>query len=61
VRIEEIAAAKRRHGYRRMYLRLRREDCDVDRKRVYRLYRDAGPDAPVADLMVREENLRRVI
>ena len=42
VRIEEIAAAKRRYGYRRVYLRLRREGWEVNRKRVYRLYRDAG-------------------
>jgi transposase InsO family protein len=41
-RIEEIAAVKRRYGYRRVYLRLRREGWEVNRKRVYRLYRDAG-------------------
>lgn len=37
-----IAAIKRRYGYRRVYLRLRREGWAVNRKRVYRLYRDAG-------------------
>ena len=42
LRIEEIAAAKRRYGYRRVYLRLRREGWGVNRKRVYRLYREAG-------------------
>ena len=41
-RIEEIAALKRRYGYRRVYLRLRREGWKVNRKRVYRIYRDAG-------------------
>jgi putative transposase len=41
-RIEEIAAVKRRYGYRRVYVRLRREGWQVNRKRVYRLYRDAG-------------------
>ena len=41
-RIEEIAALKRRYGYRRVYLRLRREGWPVNRKRVYRIYRDAG-------------------
>ena len=41
-RIEEIAAIKRRYGYRRVYLRLRREGWEVNRKRVYRVYRDAG-------------------
>jgi putative transposase len=40
-RIEEIAAVKRRYGYRRVYLRLRREGWQVNRKRVYRLYREA--------------------
>jgi putative transposase len=33
---------KRRYGYRRVYLRLRREGWEVNRKRVYRLYREAG-------------------
>lgn len=40
-RIDEIAAVKRRYGYRRVYLRLRREGWSVNRKRVYRTYRDA--------------------
>ena len=34
-RIEEIAAVKRRYGYRRVYWRLRREGWQVNRKRVY--------------------------
>ena len=53
VRIEEIAAAKRRYGYRRVYLRLRREGWEVNRKRVYRLYRDAG-------LAVRRRKRKRI-
>jgi putative transposase len=52
-RIEEIAAAKRRYGYRRVYLRLRREGWDVNRKRVYRIYRDAG-------LAVRRRKRKRI-
>jgi putative transposase len=52
-RIEEIAAVKRRYGYRRVYLRLRREGWEVNRKRVYRLYRDAG-------LAVRRRKRKRV-
>jgi putative transposase len=52
-RIEEIAAAKRRYGYRRVYLRLRREGWEVNRKRVYRLYRDAG-------LAVRRRKRKRI-
>ena len=53
VRIEEIAAVKRRYGYRRVYLRLRREGWEVNRKRVYRLYRDAG-------LAVRRRKRKRI-
>jgi len=52
-RIEEIAAVKRRYGYRRVYLRLRREGWQVNRKRVYRLYRDAG-------LAVRRRKRKRI-
>ena len=53
VRIDEIAAVKRRYGYRRVYLRLRREGWQVNRKRVYRLYRDAG-------LAVRRRKRKRI-
>ena len=49
----EIAAVKRRYGYRRVYLRLRREGWEVNRKRVYRLYRDAG-------LAVRRRKRKRI-
>ncbi|MBA3505703.1 MAG: IS3 family transposase [Betaproteobacteria bacterium] len=52
-RIEEIAASKRRYGYRRVYLRLRREGWEVNRKRVYRLYREAG-------LAVRRRKRKRI-
>jgi putative transposase len=52
-RIEEIAAAKRRYGYRRIYVRLRREGWEVNRKRVYRLYREAG-------LAVRRRKRKRI-
>jgi len=52
-RIEEIAAAKRRYGYRRVYVRLRREGWQVNRKRVYRLYREAG-------LAVRRRKRKRI-
>ena len=53
VRIEEIAAVKRRYGYRRVYVRLRREGWQVNRKRVYRLYREAG-------LAVRRRKRKRI-
>ena len=52
-RIEEIAAVKRRYGYRRVYLRLRQGGWEVNRKRVYRLYRDAG-------LAVRRRKRKRI-
>jgi putative transposase len=53
MRIEEIAAVKRRYGYRRVYVRLRREGWQVNRKRVYRLYREAG-------LAVRRRKRKRI-
>jgi putative transposase len=52
-RISEIAEAKRRYGYRRIYVRLRREGWQVNRKRVYRLYREAG-------LLVRRRKRKRI-
>jgi putative transposase len=52
-RIEEIAAVKRGYRYRRVYLRLRREGWEVNRKRVYRLYREAG-------LAVRRRKRKRI-
>jgi putative transposase len=38
MRIREIAQARRRFGYRRIYVMLRREGWRVNHKRVYRLY-----------------------
>ena len=52
-RIAEIAALKRRFGYRRVYTRLRREGWAVNKKRVYRLYREAG-------LAVRRRKRKRI-
>jgi helix-turn-helix protein len=52
-RIEQIASVKRRYGYRGVYLRLRREGWQVNRKRVYRLYREAG-------LAVRRRKRKRI-
>jgi len=52
-RIAEIAAQKRRFGYRRVYTRLRREGWAVNKKRVYRLYREAG-------LAVRRRKRKRI-
>jgi putative transposase len=52
-RIGDIAAAKRRYGYRRVYVCLRREGWEVNRKRVYRLYRELG-------LAVRRRKRKRI-
>lgn len=41
-RMEEIDAARVRYGFWRIYVLLRREGWQVNRKRVYRLYRQAG-------------------
>jgi len=52
-RIEEIAAVKRRYGYRRIHVLLRREGWQINRKRTYRLYREAG-------LAVRRRKRKRI-
>ena len=52
-RLRELASAKPRYGYRFLYTLLRREFRTVNRKLVYRLYRDAG-------LAVRRRKRRRL-
>lgn len=42
VRLRELAAARRRFGYRRLHVRLRREGILVNHKRVARLSREEG-------------------
>jgi putative transposase len=41
-RLRELAAERRRFGYRRLHVLLRREGWVVNHKRVYRLYRAEG-------------------
>jgi putative transposase len=41
-RIRTLALARRRFGYRRIFLLLRREGVIVNKKKVYRIYRAAG-------------------
>jgi putative transposase len=52
-RISELAGEKRRYGYRRIHILLRREGWTVNRKRTYRLYREAG-------LAVRRRKRKRI-
>lgn len=42
LRLKELAAARPRFGYLRLHTLLRREGWKVNRKRVYRLYREEG-------------------
>jgi putative transposase len=48
-----LAAERRRYGYRRLHVLLRREQFPVNHKRVYRLYREE-------DLMVRRRKRKRM-
>jgi putative transposase len=41
-RLCDLVAQKRRYGYRRLYVLLLREGIKVNRKRTYRVYREAG-------------------
>ena len=41
-RLRSLAAERRRFGYRRLWVLLRREGFGVNHKRVYRLYREEG-------------------
>jgi len=41
-RLRRLAGERRRFGYRRLHVMLRREGEEVNHKRVYRLYRDEG-------------------
>lgn len=42
-RLRELAAERRRFGYRRLHVLLRREGLVANQKRTYRLYRAEGP------------------
>src|SRR5450755_2754506 len=52
-RIAEIAAVKRRYGYGRIHVLLRREGWRINRKLTYRLYRESG-------LAVRRRKRKRI-
>ena len=52
-RLVELASERPRFGYRRLHVLLRREEWVINRKRVYRVYRDLG-------LAVRRKKRKRV-
>lgn len=52
IRLKELAAARPRFGYRRLYVLLRREGWPTNHKRVYRVYREEG-------LLVRTKRRRK--
>ncbi|MBA4144067.1 MAG: transposase [Nitrosospira sp.] len=52
-RIVSLAGQRRRFGYRRIHILLKREGWHINVKRVYRLYRHAG-------LAVRKRNRKRI-
>jgi putative transposase len=39
-RLKDLASERRRFGYRRLYLLLRRQGLNVNHKKLYRLYRE---------------------
>ena len=53
-RVKEMAALKRRYGYRRIHILLRREGWQTNHKRVWRLYSQAG-------LSVRKCRRKRIV
>lgn len=53
-RLCELAAHKRRYGYRRLHVLLRREGWQINRKRTYRVYHEAG-------LMVRKRKRKLIV
>lgn len=52
-RLTELAGQKKRYGYRRLHVLLRREGWQINQKRTYRIYHAAG-------LMVRNRKRKRI-
>lgn len=52
-KLVELAAQKRRYGYRRLHSLLLREGSRINCKRIYRIYREAG-------LAVRRRKSKRI-
>jgi putative transposase len=60
MRLRDLAAARVRHGYRRLHILLRREGWPVNHKRVYRLYRLGGLSLRLKHRTKRPSHLRVV-
>lgn len=43
MRLTELAQQRRRFGYRRLHILLRREGIELNRKKLFRLYRKERP------------------
>jgi putative transposase len=61
LRLRELAASRRRFGYRRLWVMLRREGWKVNHKRVYRLYREEGLAVHTKKRRKRPSHLRLVM
>ena len=60
MRLRELAAARVRYGYRRLHVRLRREDGKINMKRVHRLYKLEGLSLRLKQSQKRVSQLRVV-
>ena len=60
-RLRELAEARRRFGYRRLWVLLRREGWKVNLKRVYRIYTEEGLAVRTKKRRKRPSHLRRVL
>ena len=60
-RLRELAASRRRFGYRRLWVLLRREGWKVNHKRIYRLYCEEGLAVRTKKRRKRPSHLRLVL
>ncbi len=42
MRLRELASERRRFGYRRLHILLKREEIEMNWKKLYRLYKEEG-------------------
>ena len=55
-RLKALAEERRRFGYRRLWVLLRREGHTVNRKRIYRLYKEERPRNTTSSARIRRVN-----